>query len=117
MSKKLHLVLKDKYFKQILSGEKKEETREIRPKNIGKYLMLNKEDEFVGFVQYDSLVLYSGYQSGRPSLEIENIKGEEVLEFLDDEDGNPLTFMHEGEEHDYTNIIYKLGNIINKQNC
>jgi hypothetical protein len=41
--KNLTLSIKQIYFDQILSGEKKIETRDIRPNNVHKYCQLDKD--------------------------------------------------------------------------
>lgn len=55
----LHLTLKKKWFDMILSGEKKEEYREIKPYWIKR---LSK--------QYDIIRFRNGYSSDAPTMDI-----------------------------------------------
>ena len=67
---KLYLTLKKKWFDMILSGEKTEEYREIKP-YWEKRLM---EEVFGGirsFKNFKSIVFTNGYGGHRPSFEIE----------------------------------------------
>jgi len=60
MKNTLKLVLTRKWYEMILSGEKKEEYREIKPfwnKRLNK--------------KYDSVIFYHGYAKDRPCFEIE----------------------------------------------
>ena len=52
-SNTLYLTIKQKYFDQIISGEKTEEYREIKPTTYKKYLFVDDEGELV---QYDKHV-------------------------------------------------------------
>lgn len=113
--KKLSLIIKQEYFDQILAGTKKIETREIRPNNAGRYCEFNSDGELTGPKQYDALQLFVGYQPNRPSADVAVTRAE--IRILQDEDGNNLTYMHNGEEYVEAIAVYDLGQILNKQNC
>jgi hypothetical protein len=64
--KSLTLSIKEIYFKQILLGEKKTETRDIWPNNVKRYLQVDKEgnvieiDGIIQPVKYDTITFYTG---------------------------------------------------------
>lgn len=93
MNRELKLVLKGKWFNMILSGEKKEEYRELKPfweKRL-------KEKEF------DRVVFYHGYRSDRPYM---------VLECLGIEAGSGKENWGANPGQKY--YVIKLGNILSK---
>ena len=113
---KIHLNLKRKWFDMILSGEKKEEYREIKYywmnrfcyyfnqrffkcKNIGCSINCN----FV-LKKYTSIVFSNGYKENRPQFEIECI-GFEIKE------GNANWGAEKGKKY----FVLKLGKIIKKE--
>jgi len=57
----LHLTLKKKWFDMIVSGEKREEYREIKP-----YWIKRLEGK-----HFDIIRAYNGYHKGRPTFDIE----------------------------------------------
>lgn len=63
----LEIVIKKKYFNQILSGEKTEEYREVRPFWVAR--LIDKE--------YSRITFKNGYASNAPKAEFE-FKGYEV---------------------------------------
>ena len=115
-SKTLHLILKKKYFDEILNGEKLDEIREIRPKTASKYCDFDKDGVLVGAKQYDAIMFYLGYETNRPSMLVE-VKSAEITLFDDEDTGEPLTYVENGIEYIEAEIKYKLGRIIDKHNC
>ncbi len=125
----LHLTLKRQWFDMILSGEKKEEYREIKPYWINRLLSYDgpkeSKDENVGlaesmmfdfkrhewqevlkgyyskFKPFDAVKLINGYSPTSPSLLIE-CKGIEI----------GLGQYHWGAPLDKKVFIIKLGNIL-----
>lgn len=74
----LSLIIKQQYFNEILSGEKKQEFREIKPSTEKKYIIFDEdgypaEDENGNCIpiHYDYLLLYVGYNADRDSMLIE----------------------------------------------
>ena len=63
----LHLTLKRKWFNMILSGEKKEEYRELKP-----YWMKRILDENGFFRKFDSVIFYEGYRKGRRTMQFQS---------------------------------------------
>jgi hypothetical protein len=92
----LHLTLKKKWFDMILSGEKKEEYREIK-----KYW----SDRFYGVNNYSLVCFTNGYGNHRPSLTIE-------LNDICVGQGNTEW----GAPNDQDVFILELGLIISKRN-
>ena len=95
MNKTLHLTIKKKWFDMILSGEKTEEYRDIKPYyNIR---LIGRE--------YDSVVFRNGYARDAPSLTIE-------LKTIRFGTGKPEWGAEEGK----TYFVLLLGKIINTKN-
>lgn len=129
----LTLIIKREYFDEILSGEKKTETREIRPKTASRYI--NYRDLTTGEVyaakdlkkipedhevevqaiEYDAIQLYVGYATNRPAALVE-AKGAEIIEMVD-ENGESIVYEENGEEYLTCVIEYALGKVLNKTNC
>jgi len=115
--KNLTLSIKEIYFKQILSGEKKSEFREIRHNNVGRYCQLDKEgyvidiDGVIQPIMYDTITFYTGaYVGKRPKMIIKVEKAEAYV--LEDENGELITYEVDGEEYFAAEIEYHLGEII-----
>ncbi|MFC2467828.1 MAG: ASCH domain-containing protein [Capnocytophaga endodontalis] len=95
MNKTLHLTIKKKWFDMILSGEKTEEYRDIKP-----YYNLR----LIGR-EYDTVVFRNGYARDAPSLTIE-------LKTIRFGIGKPEWGAEEGK----TYFVLLLGKIINTKN-
>lgn len=111
----LQLILKKKYFDDILCGDKKNEVREIRPKTASKYCEFDKDDELVGAKPYDAILFFDGYETERRSMLVE-VKNAEITLFTD-EDDNDLTYTMNGVEYIEAEIEYTLGDILSKNKC
>ena len=95
MNNTLHLTIKKKWFDMILSGEKIEEYRDIKPYyNIR---LIGRE--------YDSVVFRNGYARDAPSLTIE-------LKTIRFGTGKPEWGAEEGK----TYFVLSLGKIIDTKN-
>ena len=116
----LTLIIKQKYFDEILSGSKTVETREIRHNNFKKYCELDEEgfalfDEEKGiFVprKYDAIRLYVGYNKDRATALVE-VKDANIGIFVDEE-GKEIVYEANGEEFIASYIDYTLGAILEK---
>jgi hypothetical protein len=65
--KTLHLTLKKKWFDMILSGEKKEEYREMKP-----YWAERLKDKVHSvFKDYDTITFKNGYSANAPEMVVE----------------------------------------------
>ena len=75
MSKTRHFNLKKKWFDMILSGEKKEEYRDLKPYWINRLTSVNKTEiqssEDVIFNQCDTITFSNGYAKDRRRFVIE----------------------------------------------
>ena len=102
----LTLIIKQKWFDAILSGEKTVETREVRPTNT-KYI--SYRDNNTGKVyKKDSDVPESAWDSE---------KGVDTVDVCDEETKEPIVYEHNGNEYTMTEIDYHLGKVIEKMNC
>lgn len=114
----LTLIIKQKYFDEILSGAKTVETREIRHNNFKKYCELDEEgfalfDEENGvFVpkKYDAIRFYVGYNKDSASALVE-VKDANIGIYVD-EDGKEIVYEAQGEEFIASYIDYDLGKVI-----
>lgn len=106
----LTLIIKQKFFDQIISGEKTEETREILPTTQNKYVVLDKEDAITDIIEYDAIRFYVGYNKDRDTALVE-VKGA-MLEEVVDENDQPIYFDYKGQRNQMINIVYQLGKIL-----
>lgn len=67
----LSLIIKEIYFKEILSGEKTIEYRELKQSKINIYTWIEKETGIRYLKKYDALRLYVGYHADRDSALVE----------------------------------------------
>jgi len=67
----LSLIIKDKYFKEILSGEKTIEYRELKQSKLAAYTWVDKETGTRYLKKYDAIRFYVGYHKDRESALVE----------------------------------------------
>lgn len=114
----LNLIIKQKYFDEIIAGTKKQEFREIRPNSQKKYCELDEEGyckEVDGILiprHYDAIRFYVGYKKDRASALVK-VTGANIELFVD-EDNNFIEYTHEGEIYLAAQVVYDLGDIIEK---
>ena len=109
----LTLQIKKNYLDEILSGEKTEEFREIRPKNSKKYIeYFTAEDgeEDVRPLKYDAIQFFNGYAKDRAEAVVKIEDAE--IEYIIDEDGNYIEFEENGETFITAQMVYLLGEVI-----
>ena len=104
----LTLIIKQKYFDEIIAGTKKNEYREIRPHNAKKYVV--EQGENVAPVKYDAIRFYVGYNKNRATalFAISNI----LIEILEDEEGNDIVYEENGQEYIMAQMNYEIGSKI-----
>jgi len=95
----IHLTLKKKWFDMILSGEKKEEYREIKKYWDKRFIENGK------IKQYDVIIFKNGYSKDAPTIEIKCLN-------IAKDYGNTLW----GAELDTFYYSLSLGNIIKTSN-
>lgn len=116
----LTLIIKQKFFNEIISGEKKQEFREIRPNTQNKYCEVDSEgyvlEDENGVVpkKYDAIQFYVGYNKDRDSALVE-IKSAKVELFVDEETNEFVTYEHNGEDFIQAQIVYDLGEVIERK--
>lgn len=122
----LTLSIKQIYFDEIRSGLKKDEIREIRPNNAGRYIrycvdgqIYEREEDIpksaveVGIEprKYDAIKFLTGAYSGvRPSMLVEVLDAE--VQIFTDEEDNDIVYEFEGKPYLAAQIVYQLGRII-----
>lgn len=113
----LTLIIQKRFFDLIIKGEKKQEFRELRPTTYRKYCVCDDTgaifDDTTGkFVpkKFDAIQFFVGYNKDRETAVVE-IKNAEIVLFTDN-DGNFITYDHNGDTHYAAQIVYDLGKII-----
>nr|DAQ35913.1 MAG TPA: ASCH domain protein [Caudoviricetes sp.] len=114
----LTLIIKQKFFDEILQGKKKQEFREIRPNTQKKYCQLDAEGycvEKYGELQpkhYDAIRFLVGYNKDRASalVEVKDAK----IELFEDENHNLIEYKYQGETYLAAQVVYDLGRVIEK---
>lgn len=125
--KVLNLIIKQCFFDEIMSGEKKQEFREIRPSNERKYVLI--DDEGYGVedengnsvpVKYDAIRFFVGYNKDRDTALVKVDSA--YTEIFVDEDGEPISYEYgqdpnTGEPYLFLceQIVYNLGEVLNKE--
>lgn len=110
----LSLLIKTKAFERILSGEKKEETREITPSTQKKYVTITPDEVTIHL--YDAIRFIAGNQADAPEALVKVDKIE--MEYEPDEEG--YIQLEETEEGELiildAEMVYSLGNILETKN-
>lgn len=116
--KTLQLIIKQKYFDEIIAGTKKQEFREIKPTTYKKYLKVDNEgycimenDEFVP-QKYDAIRFYVGYNPDRATALVE-VTGA-YIELFEDENHELIEYEYKGRCYVASQIVYNLGKVLEK---
>ena len=96
-------------FQKIISGEKKIETREIRPNTQDRYVILDDDEAITDIIPYDAILFRTFGASAL--VEIKSTKLYEIANDL----GEPQYYDYHGKRHQWIDIDYTLGDVINKQ--
>lgn len=104
--KTLHLTLKKKWFDMILSGEKKEEYREMKDYWYRRLTNLFDIDKFKDYaaIKYDTITFKNGYSKDAPEI---------VIEYVSLSEGAGAKEWGAPTEHVF---ILKLGKILSTKN-
>lgn len=128
--KELSLIIKQRWFDEIVAGAKKVETRDIRAATAHRYIeyydeatgQIFKRDTdipegndtaYARPISYDALRLYAGYSRGRDTCLVE-VLGADIITLLDGED-NEIIYEYEGREYVAALIEYQLGRVLEVQ--
>lgn len=94
----LTLIIKQKWFDEIIAGRKKEEFRECKPSTETRYLetgedgfTISEEDGSPKLKHYDAIRFYVGYKKDRDTALVE-VKGARYEDALDD-DGDMIEYV------------------------
>lgn len=115
-----------------MAGKKKKEYREILATNARKYIRYvsrgvryenindipaDHDDSKIILepVKYDAIKLITGAYSGKRPWALVEVKDAEI-ELMTDDDGEFVTYMHNDEEYIYAQIIYTLGDVLERSN-
>jgi hypothetical protein len=105
----LELKSTPKEMRAVASGEKKVITREIRPSNARRHVLLNDSEECTGVIEYYALRL-SSWQLPGVSILV-SIKRTMLME-IEDENGNLVHYEQNGKSYQMVDIDYHLGAIL-----
>jgi len=126
--KQLTLSIKQKFFDEIVAGVKKQEFREIRPTNSSKYILYIDEsgNEYKDYsvvpeeieldikpIAYDTIKFLTGEHKGKRPYAIVEVKGA-MIELFEDEKGNLIKYEYKGKSYIEAQIVYDLGEVIEK---
>lgn len=106
-SKELYLVLRKKWFLEILKGEKKEEYRDFTDYYINRLCICDSKGEIVDVQKYDTVRFQLGYAKNAPQILVEC---KSILLEADNEDDEEFTT-------DNCNFVIELGELLDKINC
>ena len=112
----LHLIIKQKFFDEIIAGIKKQEFREIKPTTYKKYCEVDQEGNAVmengEFVpkKYDAIQFYVGYNIDRAGALVE-VTGAQIVVF-EGENHEIITYDYNGVEFIAAEIVYDLGKVL-----
>lgn len=110
----LTLSVRREFFDRILSGEKKQEFREIRPSTQSRYCLLDENgncvmrDGAIAPRRYDAIRFYTGAYSGRRPSALVEVKDAEIQLFVD-ENGEFVELEQGGIEYYAAQVVYTLG--------
>lgn len=114
--KVLQLIIKQKHLDEILSGNKTQEFREIRPNTVNKYCEVDKDGyvkEINGVImprQYDVIKFCVGYSKNRKTALVEVLSAD--VELFVDENNDFITYVENNNEYIASQIIYSLGKVL-----
>lgn len=117
-----NLIIKQRWFDEIMSGKKTKEYREIRPATTDKFCEIDPKtgdslfDEEKGiFVprHYDAIRFYVGYNKDRDTALVE-VKDSYIQLFVD-EDNKPIEYEYKGDWYLASQIVFELGEILEKK--
>ena len=113
----LTLIIKQVYFNMIMSGEKTQEFREVKPTTAKKLVQLDAdgfeivdEDGNAQPVEYDAIRFYVGYNANRDSALVE-VK-DAYCEIFVDEDNNVIEYEYNGHIWVAEQVVYNLGKVL-----
>ena len=113
----LTLIIKQVYFDMIMSGEKTQEFREVKPTTVKKLVQLDAdgfeivdEDGNAQPVEYDAIRFYVGYNANRDSALVE-VK-DAYCEIFVDEDNNVIEYEYNGHIWVAEQVVYNLGKVL-----
>lgn len=113
----LTLIIKQKFFDQIISGEKKQEFREIKPSTEKRLVQLDKDNIEITDengnsipVEYDAIRFYVGYNKNRDSALVK-VDGAYTEIFVDD-NGEVIDYEYNGDYYIAQQVVYNLGEVL-----
>ena len=116
----LTLSIKQNFFDEILSGEKKQEFREIRPSSQARYCEVDEEgyaiieDGIIVPKKYDAIKFVTGaYNKGPRPWALVEVTGAEIQLFVDEND-EFIELEQNGETYYAAQVVYDLGAVLER---
>lgn len=113
----LTLIIKQKFFDQIISGEKKQEFREIKPSTEKRLVQLDKDNIEITDengnsipVEYDAIRFYVGYNKNRDSALVKVDSA--YTEIFVDDNGEIIDYEYNGDYYIAQQVVYNLGEVL-----
>lgn len=109
----LNLIITQAWFDRIMSGNKKQEFRDIKPTTQRRYCEVDKEGYCIernGEIvprHYDAIRFCVGYRKDRDTALV-RVKDAHI-ELVEDENGALITDYYKGEEYNVAQAVYDLG--------
>ncbi len=99
-----------KELNEVVSGERKVITREIRPGNARRYVELNEAEECTGIIPYEAAILQCAKYAAQATVMIKLA----MLMEIEDENGELVYYEQNGKTYQIVDIDYHLGEIVDK---
>ena len=97
-----------KELREVASGKKKLITREIRPGNAKKYVLLNEKLECIGIRNFDRIYLHNDTLEASVTAEIEKIMLMEIV----DENGELVFYEQNGKKFQMVDWDCHIGKLL-----
>lgn len=95
---------------EVVSGERKIITREIRPGNARRHVYLNEAEECTGVIPYEAITLLCEKHAAQVTVNVANI----MLMEIEDENGKLVYYEQNGKTYQMVDIDYHIGGIVDK---
>lgn len=95
-------------LREVAEGKKRIVTREIRPGNARRFVELNGEEECVGIIKYEKILLQNERMNASILAAIQKI----MLMEIEDEKGQLVYYEQNGKRYQAVDIDFHLGAIL-----
>lgn len=100
-----------KYLRYVVCGEEFADLKDVPDKEPYNSELDDKGFE-VSIIDYDAIRFYVGYNKDRDSMLVR--VNNSILQFFEDEEGEPVYYEHKGAVYIASQMIYQLGEVLEK---